>query len=127
MIMANPTVLFADRDSHRRMGQLLEVAGFDVATCEIDAVHDSAGQLHPLVIVVDAQLLVGPNAGVLDALKRSDTANIPVLLTSKGNANHLGQGPTIKVFSRPVNREKLFLAISAYDFRDSGLVQPEAI
>lgn len=127
--MANPpVVLFADRDSLSRMRQLLEHAGYAVATCEIDLLRETVAQVQPIVIVLDAQLLVGAHAGVLESLKGSTTTTeIPIILTSKGKPDYLGRvSEGFQIFSRPVNREKLFLAINAYDFEASGGVQPTA-
>lgn len=107
------------------MRQLLEQAGYEVAACQIEVLRDTAAQVQPLVIVVDAQLLVGVHADLLDALKLSTTASIPVILTSKGKSKNLGPDyQRFQIFSRPVDREKLFLAINAYDFGASGGAQP---
>jgi DNA-binding response OmpR family regulator len=126
--MGNPLlILFADRDSHSRMRQLLEQAGYAVATCQIEVVRDTAAQLQPLVIVIDAQLLVGAHAGLLDLLRLSSTATIPIVLTSKGKQENRAPGSEgFQIFSRPVDREKLFLAINAYDVQASGGVPPVA-
>jgi CheY-like chemotaxis protein len=126
--MANPPViLFADLDSVRRMRELLEHAGYAVAACEIETLPDTAAQIQPLAIVLDAQLLAGTNAGVLDALKGPTTTDIPIILTSRGKRDTLMPVyERFQIFSRPVDREKLFLAINAYDVKASGGVQPAA-
>ena len=109
------------------MRETLDHAGYPTATCEIDSLLDMAALRRPLVIVLDAQLLAGPQAAVLDALKVLSPRTIPVILTSKVKPEKLPFATDgMQVFSRPVDREKLFLAINAIDFAAAGGTQPAA-
>lgn len=122
-----PLILFTDADSSGRIERLLRVAGYRVSSCSIEALRETAALQRPLVIVLDAQLLVDAHAGVLDALKMGVTADVPIILTSKVKREKLPPDcHRYQVFSRPVNREKLLLAIVSYDVKASGGVQPAA-
>jgi CheY-like chemotaxis protein len=121
-----PLVVFADADSYRRMRQTLDQAGYATATCAIDSLVDMAGLRRPMVVVLDAQQLVGPAAAVLDTLKVVGSAPIPVILTTKIKPEKLPIATRgLQVFSRPVDKETLLRAINAVDFAADG-AQPAA-
>lgn len=121
-----PLIVFADADSYRRMRQTLDHAGYATVSCAIDSLVDVAGLRRPMVVVVDAQQLSGPAAGLLDILKVLGPAPIPVILTSKIKPEKLPiRTHGLEVFSRPVDKERLFLAINAVDFGADG-AQPAA-